>query len=104
MEIVSWVVVLIAYWLGILNPEYMLLFFLIGIFYGMLMTLCALLLEEIFYRKRSSISEFVLLFFMGVIETFGYRQVTLFWRLKGIWMHYRGAPSVWGEMKRGGLS
>lgn len=104
IELISWATILLAWYFHILNTELLLLFFLIGIVYGMFMTLMALLIEELYFRKRSSIQEFLWLFLYGFLESFGYRQLTSFWRLKGLWQHLRGKAHVWGEMKRNGLS
>lgn len=104
IELVSWTVILLAWYFGILNQDLLLLFFLIGIVYGMFMTIAALLIEEIYFRKRSSVREFLWLVLYGFLESFGYRQLTSFWRLKGLWLHLRGSAMVWGEMKRKGLS
>lgn len=104
IEILCWIALILAYFLGILNQEIMILFFLIGIVYGMLMTLFAILIEEKFFRKESSVREFLLTFLFGFLETFGYRQITSFWRIKGLWLQLKGSKNVWGEMKRKGLS
>lgn len=104
IEILCWITLVAAYLLGILNQELLLLFFLIGIVYGIFMTLTAILIEEAYFRKESSVQEFFLNLFFGFIETFGYRQLTSYWRIKGLWMQIRKQKSEWGEMKRKGLS
>jgi hypothetical protein len=104
IELGSWVALLIAAVFGILNHELLVLFFLIGLVYGMFMTLTAILLEELYFRKSSSIREFFWLMTFGVLETFGFRQLTSYWRIKGLWQHLRSHKASWGEMKRGGLS
>jgi len=39
----------------------------------------------------------------SLIESFGYRQITVVWRLKGIWDYLRGVKS-WGAMQRAGFA
>jgi hypothetical protein len=37
---------------------------------------------------------------MAIVENFGYRQLTLIWRLQGLYNWLRGNAPQWGEMKR----
>lgn len=104
IEIISWIFLGLAWYFGILNKELLLLFFLIGLLYGVFMTLMAILLEEIYFRKVSSVKEFLWLLLFGILEAFGFRQLTSYWRIKGLWQHFRGQRAEWGEMKRKGLS
>jgi hypothetical protein len=38
----------------------------------------------------------------GIIENFGYRQLTLYWRLRGMLNYFRGVRA-WGAMSRRGF-
>ncbi|WP_298562149.1 glycosyltransferase family 2 protein [Streptomyces luteogriseus] len=38
-----------------------------------------------------------------VVENIGYRQLTAWWRLRGMWDALRGSPQVWGAMTRAGF-
>jgi cellulose synthase/poly-beta-1,6-N-acetylglucosamine synthase-like glycosyltransferase len=104
IELVSWSALIVASCLGILNHDLMFLFFLVGLVYSMFMTLVAILLEELYFRKTSSVREFFWLMTFGVLETFGFRQLTSYWRIKGLWLHMTKKKAIWGEMKRSGLS
>lgn len=103
-ELLSWSAVIAGYFLGIINTQMIWLFFLIGLIFAMLMTVFAVLIEELYFRKESRIQEFLWLVFYGFIETFGYRQLTSYWRLKGLIFYLRGTKHVWGEMKRKGIT
>jgi hypothetical protein len=39
----------------------------------------------------------------AVLENFGYRQLTLWWRVKGMWSFLRGQKQ-WGAMVRKGFA
>lgn len=104
IELVSWFCVIVGAYYGIINREMIAIFFLIGIVFGIFMTIMAIMIEEIYFRKESRIRELFWMTFYGLIETFGYRQLNSYWRLKGLWEHFRGSASVWGEMKRKGIS
>ncbi len=104
IELLSWFCVICGMVFGIINKEMIVIFFLIGIVFGIFMTIMAVMIEEIYFRKESRLMELLWMTFYGLIETFGYRQVNSYWRLKGLWEHYRGSASVWGEMKRRGIN
>ena len=38
-----------------------------------------------------------------IVENIGYRQLTAWWRLRGMWDALRGSPQVWGAMTRAGF-
>jgi len=104
IELLSWICVILGMVFGIINKEMILIFFLVGIVFGIFMTIMAVMIEEIYFRKESRIRELFWMTFYGFIETFGYRQLNSYWRLKGLWEHFRGKTAVWGDMKRGGIS
>ena len=43
-----------------------------------------------------------LVFFLAVLENFGYRQLVTFWRVRGTLRFFRG-EKAWGEMERRGF-
>ncbi len=104
IELLSYFCVIFGFTYGIINKEMILIFFLIGIVFGIFMTIMAIMIEEIYFRKESRLKELLWMTFYALIETFGYRQFNSYWRLKGLWEHFRGNASVWGEMKRKGIT
>lgn len=104
IELLAWACVGLGLVFGIVNTELILLFFLIGIVFGIFMTIMAIMVEEIYFRKESRIKELFWLTFYGFIETFGYRQLNSYWRLKGLFQHLKKAKSEWGDMKRQGIN
>ena len=70
--------------------------------YGMLISLWAVVLEEATFRRYRRSGDLLRLLWYAVIETFGYRQATAWWRFRAflhIWRRGRG----WGEMVRWGF-
>jgi hypothetical protein len=63
----------------------------------------SVLLEEIAFRRYPRTRDLVLLVVVGVLENFGYRQLTTWWRLKGTWDYFRGRQG-WGQMVRKGFA
>jgi hypothetical protein len=86
-----------------LSSEMFGLFLLVGIFYGALISVSALMIEEIYFSKYGKIRQFLILFAVTLVESFGYRQLTSFWRLKGLYSYLKGDKS-WGELKRAGFT
>ena len=59
------------------------------------------LLEEMTYRRYSDWREVARLLLYAMVEHFPYRQLTMIWRLQGLWQYLR-ADLKWREMKRVG--
>jgi cellulose synthase/poly-beta-1,6-N-acetylglucosamine synthase-like glycosyltransferase len=78
-------------------------FMLMTITMGVLLSMSALLLEEMSFRTYPRTRDFFLLMAVMVVENFGYRQLNSWWRMVGTWKWIRGKPNVWGEMTRKGI-
>jgi hypothetical protein len=60
-------------------------------------------LEEVSFRRYRRFGDLALLLLYASLENFGYRQRTVWWRLKAfvtVWKRRR----VWGEMTRKGFA
>jgi cellulose synthase/poly-beta-1,6-N-acetylglucosamine synthase-like glycosyltransferase len=88
--------------LGIADPAFALLFLLVSVGFGLLLSLWATVLEEVSFRRYPSIRDFLLLVWFSVIESFGYRQLTVLFRLQAYWKYLRG-DRRWGAMEREGF-
>jgi hypothetical protein len=88
---------------GLLEPAYAIAFFLVTYLYGMALSLAAILMEEAsFHRYRRPMDSLRLAWF-ALIEPFGYRQMTVWFRLKAFARYLRGDHS-WGKMQREGFA
>jgi len=63
----------------------------------------SVVLEEISFRRYPGISDIAKLVAASLLENFGYRQLTLLWRLKGTWDYLNG-KTAWGKMERKGFA
>jgi cellulose synthase/poly-beta-1,6-N-acetylglucosamine synthase-like glycosyltransferase len=88
---------------GTLNEQIALLFFIVALFYGVMFSVGAVLLEEMSFQRYPKPGDLALLLSFGVLENFGYRQLTAWWRVKAFWDYFRGKKS-WGKMERKGFS
>ena len=102
IEILGYLVVVLGLSLGILSWQYAGLFFAIALGYMMMLSVWAVMLEEFTYRVYPSRKDFVRLLFYAVAEPFGYRQLTVYWRLRAFFRALKG-DREWGEHERRGL-
>ena len=89
--------------LGMIDIPFAILYFLLAYGYGMLLSISTLLLEELTFQRYTRLADRAVLVGWAMLENLGYRQLTVFWRLRGIWKYLRGNKS-WGAMERRGLS
>ena len=69
---------------GVLDPAFAELLFLSAIVYGTLVSVAAVLLEELSSGRDARASDVLRLVLYGVLENIGYRQATAWWRLCGV--------------------
>ena len=103
LEALGIVVVLLGLLLGVIDGPFALLIFLLSYGYGLLLTLSAVLLEELSYRRYSRARERLWLIGLALLEVFGYRQLTVIWRLRGLAGFLRKRRD-WGVMDRQGFA
>lgn len=75
-------------------------FVFVAISCGMLLSVTALLLEEMSFRFYARPGQLLRLFLAAVLENFGYRQLTSLWRFQSLLRWALGARQHWGEMTR----
>lgn len=78
------------------------LFLAVAYGWGVLLNLAVLVLEELTYRRYHRWSDLFLLILWALAEGIGYRQLTVFWRLRGLW-RFLGGSTDWGTMSRSGF-
>jgi hypothetical protein len=88
--------------LGALSTNFFLEFLLFGYAFATLISIGSVLLEEMTYRRYSDWKEVAKLLLYCLVEHFPYRQMTMIWRLQGIWQYMRG-DLTWRTMKRVGI-
>lgn len=103
VEFTGWICFLVGAYYGIINFSFFFQFILASIGLSLLLTFSAVFLAQVSMGKFQRKVDFFDLFVHSVFENFGYRQLTVYWRLKGIYKYFRGSKS-WGEMTRTGLT
>lgn len=80
------------------------LFMLVAYGYAAVVTLAAMLIEEVYFHRDERWRDLGLGLAAGVVENLGFRQVHAWWRLRGLVQGIRGQQREWGVMTRAGFS
>lgn len=103
IEVLAYLFIVGGGLLGYVQPDTVGLFFCVSVGLGVLLSISALLLEEISFRVYPRYSHLFTLTLAAILENFGYRQLNSWWRLQGIWQWISGRQASWGEMQRKGV-
>jgi cellulose synthase/poly-beta-1,6-N-acetylglucosamine synthase-like glycosyltransferase len=102
IEFLGYLIIPLAYFFGALRIENFLVYFTVAILYGAILSLGSILIEQISFKKYTSLKDILLLSLYSILENFGYRQVIILFRISGI-INYRKARHTWGTIKRSGF-
>jgi cellulose synthase/poly-beta-1,6-N-acetylglucosamine synthase-like glycosyltransferase len=102
IEIAGVLVTLLAVAFGLLNAEIAWMLFLAAVVYGTMISLTSVILEEISFRRYLRVRDLLRMVWYGTIESFGYRQLSTWWRMRGVVDFLRG-KRAWGAMTRKGF-
>ncbi|MGZ8391485.1 MAG: glycosyltransferase [Gemmatimonadales bacterium] len=102
VELSGYVLLPVMWALGLLSPAGAWIFFVLAIMYMVLVSALAVLLEDIAFRRYPSVLDLGRLLIGAVLENFGFRQLTVWWRVRAFWEYWRGDLS-WGAMERNGM-
>lgn len=75
-------------------------FLLLALSLGMLLSICAIMLEEFSFPMYRKPRELALLYAAALLENFGYRQLTVWWRLKGFFRWITRRRHKWETITR----
>jgi len=101
VEIFGYLVFTLSFILGVINLTFFLLFLTVAILLGVIMSVLAVLIEELTFRRYDKMKDVAILIIYAFLENFGYRQLYAWWRFKGL-INYMKGDLQWGEMKREG--
>jgi cellulose synthase/poly-beta-1,6-N-acetylglucosamine synthase-like glycosyltransferase len=103
VEAVGLLILIAGLLLGVVEMQVAILFFSVAYGLGLLLSIIAILLEEISFRRYGGPRDRAWLLLWAVVENLGYRQLTVWWRLRGIFGFLRG-DLTWGAMERQGFA
>jgi cellulose synthase/poly-beta-1,6-N-acetylglucosamine synthase-like glycosyltransferase len=87
---------------GVVDWTFAGLFYLTAYGLGTALTAFTLILEDLSFHRYNSFRDRALLFGWAMLENMGYRQLTVWWRLRGLWKFVLGRKD-WGAMERKGF-
>ncbi len=102
-ELLSFIIIGLSLFIGGFDAHLMWIFICASLLYGAVLSMTAVLIEEFYFSKYNRISQFVTLFGICLAESFWYKQISTYWRLRGLWKYARGNRE-WGQMNRLGFT
>jgi cellulose synthase/poly-beta-1,6-N-acetylglucosamine synthase-like glycosyltransferase len=102
IAIAGYLILPLAAVLGLLSVSILVAFLIVALLLGLLLSISALALEELSFRRHARHREAGRLAAYALLDNLGYRQLNDFYRVAGIVDFIRGERS-WGEMERKGL-
>jgi cellulose synthase/poly-beta-1,6-N-acetylglucosamine synthase-like glycosyltransferase len=88
---------------GVVTWWFALAFAIFAVGYGLVVSCCALTIEELSFHRYRRWTDLQRSFLAAVAENFGYRQLHAWWRLRGLVDEVRGKETAWGAMVRRGF-
>ncbi len=100
LEVAGYAFMTGAFLFGVVSLQALLVFLLLAIGFGTLLSVTGLLLEEASFHLYQTPRQTLALLGAVILENFGYRQLVSWWRLVGLvrWAIRKGGH--WGDMKR----
>lgn len=103
VEVVGYAMVVAGAVLGVLNVEFLLLFVLLAMAYGVALSISALVMDEARSLRTQSTGDVARLLLCTILENFGYRQTIAVWRFVAMFDPVRGRTSHWDSLPRKGF-
>ncbi len=102
IELPGYFVFLISVIWGTVSTSYIIAFFMAAFMFGVALSIFSVALEEMTFRRYPRFTDLLKLFMLAIIENFGYRQLTIYWRIHGFISALRKVEG-WGKMERKGF-
>ena len=93
----------LLWWLGLIHWPVALQVYLLTVLLGVAQSMGAVALEQLAFRRYTRTRDVALLLGVAVLENLGYRQLTVWWRVRGI-LNFLRDNNSWGEMTRTGFA
>jgi cellulose synthase/poly-beta-1,6-N-acetylglucosamine synthase-like glycosyltransferase len=100
METIGYLIIIGAWALGLLNVSFFILLMIVSLGFTFVYSLVCLFIEELSFKKYSSLTTVFMMFFLSVIENLGYRQLSIIWRLQAFVKFIRNFGRTRIESKR----
>jgi hypothetical protein len=101
IEVLGYLSFLVLLLLGSVTTLYAVAFIMVAIVFGMVISIAAVCLEELTFRRYRRASDLARLLLLSFAENFGYRQLSTWWRFRGL---LNARKMGWGAMVRKGFT
>ena len=98
-ETMGYITIPLSWWLNIISWKFALLFFLLVVMVGLILSLGAILQESYAMRKFPKMSQILTLAAYALVDNLGFRQFNTIIRFIGC-LKYRSGKNTWGSMNR----
>lgn len=102
VELLGYVLTIWGLVFGLIAADVAILFLTVSIIFGILLSMSAVVLEELTQRRYPAPRDVALLFVAAVIENLGFRQLLTIWRTRGL-IDGLQRKQGWGAMERRGF-
>lgn len=103
VEFVGYFTIVFSIVAGITSSLWLLAFLFLALAFGVTVSIAAVALEELCFRRYPKFSDLVHLFGIAVLENLGHRQIVTFWRVYGFFSYLRGKKGWGGSLQRVGF-
>jgi cellulose synthase/poly-beta-1,6-N-acetylglucosamine synthase-like glycosyltransferase len=103
IEVFGYIIFIVSLFLGIVNYPFALLFFLVAVILGTLLSILAILLEEYSAYRYPCLQDILIIALFCLLENFLYRQFLTLVRVKAFF-DFRKGKKEWGTMQKKGFA
>ena len=103
VEAIGWVMLVAMLAIGLVDRSFALLFLALAVGVGLVLSVATLLLDQASFLRYRRPADLGWLLLWALVENAGFRQLTVYWRLRGLVKYMRGR-SDWGAMTRKGFA
>jgi cellulose synthase/poly-beta-1,6-N-acetylglucosamine synthase-like glycosyltransferase len=102
VETAGYIATVLGLLLGVISKEVAILFFVVSVLFGIVLSTSAVLLEEFTQRRYPKTLDVIRLFVVAIVENLGFKQLMTYWRTEGLIDGFKGKTG-WGKMERKGF-
>lgn len=102
VELLGYAWTFTAWSMGLISWSAFLVFLLVAIGLGVLLSVAGVLLEQLSFQMYPKVRQLLRLVMVAVLENLGYRQLNAWWRIVGLYRWLTQKEGQWGPMKRKG--
>ncbi|MCS6289496.1 MAG: glycosyltransferase family 2 protein [Nitrospira sp.] len=100
IEVFGYCFLTLGFTMGFVSVQVWLVLLIAAIGLGVLLSVSALLLEEMSFHVYPDQRDVLKLLLAAILENFGFRQLNSVWKLIGLYRWVRGKKATWGAMTR----